>query len=147
MDCNNIVNFMGQQLKALKEVEELITYAEKQDSIPVKPEDMENLKNYITAMKLSANTALDLAKHFKNAGSAQPAKVKTEPAPVVETEDKDAAPSEVEKPKRRRTKKQETSAQGQGDAPPKEEPVAADNVESEEVTAEEPIEDEFDFLM
>lgn len=128
MDTNSIIGFMGQQLKALKEIEDLLAHNEKQPQTHgIKPEDIEALKTYVATMKLAASTAEKLAGHYKTAGSAQPATTTPEPAA-------NAAGTEEKKPTRKRS-----SAKPETPETPKEEPTG-------EQPGENPDWEKFDFL-
>jgi hypothetical protein len=143
MDFSNVTRFMDQQLKALKEIEDLLAHNEKQvQTHNIRPEDIEALKDYVATMKLAASTAKKLAEHYK-LGSAKPVATKTADEkqdsasePAADTADGTAEEVEKpEKPKRRRgSVKQET---------PQEEPAAGQpGEEAQEKAAWE----EFDFL-
>jgi|GEM_PF-3191168 len=139
MDFNHIINFMSQQLKALKEIEDLLAHNEKQaPTHSIKPEDIEALKFYVATMKLAATTAEALAKHYKNAENAQSPKAGQEqPVNATETEEaktSDSPVSEVAEPKKKRSPAKKQDAQ-------KAEP--ADEPSVEEAPS---IENEFDFL-
>ena len=118
MDFGSVIRFMDQQLKALKDLEDLIEHNENQEQTHgLEQEDIDSLKDYVAGMKQACSTAKTLAEHYKNAGSSQPDK--TGP-------DQNAAGGEeAEKPKRRRSsaKKEEPPKQ---EEPPalKEEPAA-----------------------
>ncbi len=104
MDLNQVINFMNQQLKPLKELEDLIKYNEKQEQThSVNPNDIEALKGYVTGMKQAVTTAKTLAEHYKKVDTAP-----VENRPAEET----VTPEEPkEKPKRTRTKKEDPPAE------------------------------------
>lgn len=121
MDFNNIIKLMDQQLKALKEIEELLAHNDEQTPThSINPEDIEGLKNYITTMKKAANTATALANHFENKRGTQPAKT---PQANEATTTPDGESEKAEKPKRSSAKKQNAV---------KEEPFTEPAVEEEE---------------
>ncbi|AEG59355.1 hypothetical protein [Desulforamulus ruminis] len=125
MDCNNVINFMNQQLKALKEIEDLVSHDENQASThSIETEDLEALKTYVETMKRAAATASELAKHYKKG---------------AQKDTPDSGTDEKPKKKRASAKKQEEPAQ----KPVEEQPEQPE--QPEETAAAE--EDEFDFLM
>lgn len=128
MDTNNIIRFMGQQLKALKEIEDLLAHNDKQPQTHgINLEDIEALKSYVANMKLAASTAEKLAGHYKTAGSTQPSGAAPEPSA-------NTPGTEAEKPKRKRS-----SAKPETPEPPKEDPT-------EKQPGEDATWEEFDFL-
>lgn len=110
MNFDNVITFMGQQAKALKELEDLITHDARQEAArhKVKPEDIETLRAYVTTMKTAVETATALAKYYKGAGDVNSEKAE-----------------KVEKPKKNSTKKEESLVKEEPakEAPPKVEPV------------------------
>ena len=103
MDFNHIINFISQQQKALKELEDLMAHHEKQGNrvggaycSSVKEEDIEALKDYVGTMKRAVDTASALATYYKNAGVIQPGKVETEQQATTPEK------AEAEKPKRKK---------------------------------------------
>jgi hypothetical protein len=106
--CKGVVNFMGQQLKAIKDLEDLIAHNKEQGGCAsVAAENIEILESHVTNMKISCDTALTLAKHYGG-------KAKEEAKPAGEAQSGEAAP----RSKRNSAKKQEA---------PKEEPPENDD--------------------
>lgn len=109
MNFGSVINFMDKQLSALKEIEDLLAHDEKQNPAAhtVKPEEIENLKNYVSTMKQAAETAKGLAEYYKKL--EQPAKApEGEKLPIVDKTET------AEKPKR---KKKETKAETPAEPP------------------------------
>ena len=143
MNFGNVVSFMNQQLKALKELEDLLAHAKQNPGHNVNDERMDEFERYIEVMKSAATTASELAKHYQSNTAPKtetPAEVKKEEGQkqVCETDS-----CETEKPKKRRSPKKQEPATEETVEPSAEELV-------EPITAEEPQEDEqeesFDFL-
>lgn len=143
MDFNNIIGFMDQQLKALKELEELLAYDESQSQDhTIKPENIEALKDYTATMKQAAKTAKALAEHYKKAGNTKPVEnVKEESVDAVVTEESKKA----EKPKRNRTKP-ETPKEEPDNKPADAETLKEEPVKEPAAEETKPEDDEFDFL-
>lgn len=129
MDTNNIIRFMGQQLKALKEIEDLLTHNDNQQlqNHGINPEAIEALKSYVATMKLAAGTAEKLAGHYKTAGSTQPSGAAPEPSA-------NATGTEAEKPTRKRSSTKPETQETPKEDPPGEQP------------GENPDWEKFDFL-
>jgi len=67
MDYGRVSNLMGQQIRAIKDLEELIEHDEKAAvTSPVAPEEIKTLKDYIVNMKRACNAAIDLAKFYED---------------------------------------------------------------------------------
>ncbi|GAB4272091.1 hypothetical protein [Thermincola ferriacetica] len=106
MDFNNVIRLMGQQLDALKNIEDLLSHDEKQNPTAhtVKPEEVNHLKEYVYNTKRAAETAKGLAEYYKNLG--QP--VKTENKETAEQSgqaENGNATEQTEKPKPKRSRK------------------------------------------
>ena len=68
-----IISFMNQQLGALKELDELIKFNEEKNSgHSIDQGDIEVLKAHVEAMNSAVNTALALARYYKNEGAPKP---------------------------------------------------------------------------
>jgi hypothetical protein len=122
MNTGNVNNLMNQQLKALKDIEDLLAHDAKQTAThSIKQEDIEALKTYISTMKLACNTAIALAKHYES--KTAPAKLVAD-VPEGSEEESEATPAApVKDPKKKKEPKPPE--------PAKEEP---------------PIDDDLDFL-
>ncbi len=113
MDFSNVIRFMGQQLDALKNIEDLLAHDEKQSLYPVahtvKPEEIEHLKNYVDNMKRAAETAKGLAEYYKNLGQPKTNNKETaEQSGQAESgnaTEPDKEPGQTEKPKPKRNRK------------------------------------------
>lgn len=140
MDFGKVIQFMGQQLDALKNIEELLAHDEKQNPAAhtVKPEEIENLKNYVATMKQAAETAKGLAEYYKKLESPpKPAKTpeaektgdKLEQTDAGNTAEPGKESEQTEKPKRKKKEtKTETPAEPSVGTPaesPAQVPVAA----------------------
>lgn len=144
MDFGNVIRLMGQQLNALKNIEDLLAHDEKQNPADrtVKPEDIENLKNYVATMKQAAETAKALAEYYQKL--EKPAKAAEGEKAAPENKDEPTGKPEESKPKRSSSrKKTEPPAQPAQPAEPENppepaaEPVAATVPTAPPASAEE----------
>jgi HAMP domain-containing protein len=133
MNTGNVNNLMNQQLKALKDIEDLLAHDAKQDvahnvAHSIKQENIDALKAYVETMKLACTTAIALAKHYEPKGT--PAKS----AALVQPTHADVYPEDVE---------EENEAPPAAPASEKKKEAAK---KPEPVKEEPPIDDDLDFL-
>lgn len=123
MDFGNVIRLMGQQLNALKNIEDLLAHDEKQNPADrtVKPEDIENLKNYVATMKQAAETAKGLAEYYQKL--EKPAKAAEGEKAAPENKDEKTGKPEEGKPKRSSSRKK-TEPPAQPAEPENPEPAA-----------------------
>ncbi len=147
MNFDSIINFMNQQSKVLKELEDLLAHDAKQENPghSVDPVAIKTLKDYVATMKYAVDTATALAKFYKSAENTKP---KTEKQPALEKTDNPP-------PKKKRSKKDTQQEEPAKEKPaknelakekaPKEEPAKKEST-NKEPAGEKDVLEEFDFL-
>jgi len=65
VQSEKVINFMNQNIRALKEIEEIIHHDEKQQISALSIEEMDQLKSYIGTMKGACEAAIKLASSYK----------------------------------------------------------------------------------
>jgi len=70
MQSEKVINFMNQNIRALKEIEEIIHHDEKQQTSALSIEEMDQLKSYIGTMKGACEAAIKLSSSYKTKETA-----------------------------------------------------------------------------